>query len=507
MAEKTEKGCLALLLHAHLPFVRHPEHDDSLEENWLFDAITESYVPLLLALDRLVADGVDFRLNFSLTPTLAAMLEDDFLQNRYGRRLERLRELAGKELVRTRSQPEFHTVAMFYDARLVRQFRRLQDLGRIEVLASAATHGYLPLLAVNPSAVRRQIRVGIEAYRRAFGREPQGFWLPECGYAPGLDEALVAEGIRYTVLETHGLTRADPRPRHGVYAPLRSPAGLTIFGRDPDCSKQVWSSREGYPGDFDYREFYRDVAYDLEANYVRPYIHRDGIRIDTGLKYYRITGHTDQKQVYAPAKAAAKVQIHAGHFLESRCRQIEPLAAAMDTVPIVTAPYDAELFGHWWFEGPLWLESLLRQAARQQTIRLVTLSEYSQEHPASEVAAPAVSSWGYKGFHEMWLNGKTDWIYPHLHRAAEIVEKLEARYGGAEGLPRRALEQAQRELLLAQASDWPFIISSGTMVEYAAGRIKTHLLRLEKLRQQVESGAIDAAWLASLEQADGIFRQ
>jgi 1,4-alpha-glucan branching enzyme len=177
----------------------------------------------------------------------------------------------------------------------------------------------------------------------------------------------------------------------------------------------------------------------------------------------------------------------------------------MQGTPIVVAPYDAELFGHWWFEGPLWLESLLRQAVCQHTVRTVTLSEYLEEHPETPVATPATSSWGYKGFHEMWLNGKTDWIYPHLHRAATVLERLEARHRRAEGLKRRVLDQAQRELLLAQASDWAFMISQGKMTQYATERTKTHLLHLNRLLRQMEKGRVDSAWLAALERQDNIF--
>ena len=265
-----EKGYLAIVLHAHLPFVRHPEHEESIEENWLFEAMTEVYIPLLLTLDSLVEEGIDYRLTFSLTPTLASMLLDPFLQSRYLNRIGRLIELAEKEMERTKSQPEFHALACMYHRRfhlartafverykrnLVQAFKKLQDLGKIEIIASAATHGYLPLLSINPSAVQTQIRLGVEHYHTVFLRKPKGFWLPECGYYPGVDELLGEQGIRFTILETHGITHADPIPKYGVHAPILCPSGVAVFGRDPESSKQVWSSAEGYPGDHDYREF------------------------------------------------------------------------------------------------------------------------------------------------------------------------------------------------------------------------------------------------------------
>jgi 1,4-alpha-glucan branching enzyme len=515
------KGYLAIILHAHLPYVRHPEHEDSLEENWLYEAITEVYVPLLLRLGELEERGIDFRLTFSLTPPLASMLQDDFLQSRYERRLEKLIELAGKEVKRTEADPDFHGLARFYHRRfqqvreaflgryrrnLVQAFRTLQERGKVEIVACAATHGYLPLLSASSQAVRTQIRVGIEHYEQVFGRRPRGFWLPECGYYPGADEFLRDEGIRYTVVETHGVTRADPRPKYGVYAPISSPGGVAVFGRDPESSKQVWSSAEGYPGDFDYREFYRDIAYDLDGDYIRPYIHRDGIRIDTGIKYYRITGQGNHKEVYVPEWAEKKSRIHAENFMFNREREVEYLAPQMDRKPLIVAPYDAELFGHWWFEGPLWLQHLIeKNAGNQETIRLTTLSEYLQEYPLSQVSSPCPSSWGHRGFNEVWLSGKNDWIYPHLQWAAKKMERLAQYNPQSRGLRQRALNQAARELLLAQGSDWAFMMNNGAMAEYAAGRTNTHLGRFQRLCRGIEERRVDESWLVRVEELDNIF--
>jgi 1,4-alpha-glucan branching enzyme len=517
-----EKGYLAIVLHAHLPFVRHPEHEDSLEENWLYEAITETYIPLLLSLDTL-AEQRDFRLTFSITPTLASMLDDQFLRSRYLNRLEKIIELARKEIKRTRPQPEFNKLAHMYyknltkvrtafldryDRNLIQAFKRLQDLGKIEIIASAATHGYLPLLSLSDAAVRAQIQVGIEHYQQLFGRKPMGFWLPECGFYPGADDMLKEQDIRYTIVETHGITHGHPRPNHGVYAPVYCPSGLAVFGRDPESSKQVWSSAEGYPGDYDYREFYRDIAYDLDLDYIKPYIHRDGIRFDTGFKYFRITGKTDIKEVYIREAAEKKAEVHAGNFIFNREKKIEYLSSIMDRKPIVVAPYDAELFGHWWHEGPMWLDNIIRKVGLEQnSIRLITLSEYLEEYPINQVSVPSASSWGYEGFHTVWLNGNNDWIYPHLHRGALIMEKLAKRFPSAKGLKQRALKQAARELLLAQASDWAFMLHRDVMAEYAAKRVKTHMLRLLRLREEIETGKIDRDWLSMIESQDNIFPQ
>jgi 1,4-alpha-glucan branching enzyme len=516
-----ETGYLAIVLHAHLPYVRHPEYADSFEEGWLYEAITETYIPLLFVLDKLVEDGVDFRLTLSISPTLCSMLADPFLQTRYLQRLERLIELAAKEVDRTRSDARFNALAHMYqkrlievrtafldryDRNLVEAFKVLQELGSVEIIASAATHGYLPLLSANESAVRAQIKVGVEYYQEVFDRRPKGFWLPECGFYPGVDQLLRRHGIRYAVLDTHGITRAESRPRYGVYAPVYCPSGLAAFGRDPESSKQVWCSREGYPGDYDYREFYRDIAFDLELDYVKPYLHGDGTRVDTGFKYFRITGKGEHKEVYVPEWAEKKADLHAENFMLNRQRQIEYMASVMSRKPVIVAPYDAELFGHWWFEGPTWLNYLIRKIAYdQETIRFTTLSEYLKKYPINQVSTPSVSSWGYKGFHETWLNGKNDWICRHVHEGALSMERVAKRNPQAEGATLRALKQAARELLLAQASDWPFMVHQGSMTEYATRRTKTHLSRLRRLIDQVEGRAIDEGWLSTIETQNNIF--
>jgi len=515
------KGYLALVLHCHLPFVRHPEHEDSFEESWLYQAITEVYVPLLLMLDGLVEDRIDFRLTLTLTPTLVSMLQDPLLQSRYLGKIERLIELAEREATRTGLQPEFRSLAGMYHERFIRirdafvdrykrdlveRFRQLQGTDRIEILASAATHGYLPLLSVQSWAVRSQIHVGLANYVKTFGRKANGFWLPECGYYPGVDQWLADEGMRFTILETHGVTRAKPRPRYGVHAPLLSPAGLAAFGRDPDSSRQVWSAAEGYPGDHDYREFYRDIAHDLDVDTLERFVHRGGLPIDTGIKYFRITGKTESKQVYIPSEAENKTEIHAEHFLQSRSRKIESLAAIMDRKPILVAPYDAELFGHWWYEGPIWLNHVIRKAASQSySVRLITLSEYLAKHPDLQPASPPLSSWGRNGFNEVWLGLDNQWIYPHLHRAAGVMETLESENTSAEGMSRRAFDQAKRELLLAESSDWAFMMDANTTVRYAVTRTRTHLENFTRLAEQIARHQIDEPWLRSLESRDCIF--
>lgn len=515
------RGYLCMVLHAHLPYVRHPEHENFLEEKWLYEAITECYIPLLKAFERLVQDNVPFRLTVSISPPLASMLTDGLLQERYLVHLNKLIELSEKEIDRTYGTIFYQTALMyrsrFYEARqffaekygcnLLRAFKKFADEGRLEIITSAATHGYLPLLMLQPEVVRAQIGVAVELHQKNFGSPPEGIWLPECAYTPGLDEILKEFNLKYFFMDTHGILFASHRPRFGVYAPVFCRSGVAAFGRDVESSKQVWSANEGYPGYFDYREFYRDIGFDLDYDYIRPYIHPDGIRVHTGIKYYRITGKTQHKEPYIPLRAEEKAAVHAGNFMFNREHQIKYLNTLMDRPPIIVAPYDAELFGHWWFEGPLWLEFLIRKIHfDQKIIKMITPGDYLKIHPCNQVCTPCASSWGNKGYNEVWLCRANDWIYRHLHLAgARMVELANAFPEETGGLRLRALNQAGRELMLAQSSDWAFIMSTGTMVEYAVLRTKTHLLNFLRLYDQIKNNSIDEGWLSHLESTNNIF--
>ncbi len=515
------KGYLCIVLHSHLPFVRHPEHDDFLEEDWLYEAITETYIPLINMFERLTDDKVDFRLTMSLTPTLISMLTDPLLQGRYLKHINHLIELAHKEVERTRWQAEFQSLATMYlncfcnsrdtferySRNLVTAFKKFQDLGKIEIITCGATHGYFPLLDPYKDSVKAQVRVAVNHYEKVLGRKPQGIWLPECGFIPGHDEILKECGIKYFFSDAHGILHGTPRPKYGVFAPIYCKSGVACFGRDLESSKQVWSSIEGYPGDYYYREFYRDIGFDLDFDYIKPYIHPDGIRINTGIKYYRITG-SDEKQPYDPRMAREKAASHAGNFLFNREKQVEYLYDLMQKKPIIVSPYDAELYGHWWYEGPMWLEFLIRKIHfDQKTIRMITPSEYLLENPRNQVVTPSMSSWGWKGYSEMWLQGSNDWVYRHLHSSSERMSELAKSFanGSNDTLMLRALNQALRELLLAQSSDWAFILGTGTHTDYAVRRTKEHLLRFGSLYEQIKSNCVDESWLADIEYKDNIF--
>jgi 1,4-alpha-glucan branching enzyme len=514
------QGYLSLVLHAHLPFVRHPEHEKFLEENWLFEAITETYIPLIQIMDGWLRDGMETRLTLTLSPTLCSMLLDPLLQDRYQRHLEGLIELAHKEIHRTHWDKDAQPLAWMYHHRfsntrdtwlaygrnIVGAFRKFQERGRLEIITCAATHAVLPLLAAHPQSIRAQILVARDHYRACFGCDPRGIWLPECAYVDGVENFLQEANIRWFIMDTHGLLHARPRPRYGVFAPVFTPNCIAAFGRDLDSARQVWSKHEGYPGDINYRDFYRDIGFDLDFDYVKPYLPDVSQRGFTGIKYHRITGDAPEKQVYQREPALRMAAEHAGHFLNARIGQIQHLASIMDRPPLLVSPYDAELFGHWWYEGPEFLDYFVRKLTYdQQVIRLVTPHEYLGKHPTQQIARPGASSWGSEGYWNVWLNETNEWIQPHLHVAQERMTALARKFPSAEGLKLRALKQAGRELLLAQASDWPFILRTGTSPDYARKRVKDHLLRFIALHEQLTMTRVDEAWLTRIESMDNLF--
>jgi 1,4-alpha-glucan branching enzyme len=530
-------GHLALILHAHLPFVRHPEHEHFLEEEWFFEALTETYIPLLRMMQRLIDDRVPFKLTMSITPTLCAMLQDHLLCERYVRHLELLIDLAAREQNRTRKDPGLRKLADFYfelfsenrrlfveeyKYDLLSVFQWLRQTGALEIIASAATHGLLPILQQQSrQAARAQVLIGRDMHADLFGADPAGFWLPECGYAPGLDCTLQEAGLRWFVLDAHGLLFANPRPCRSIYAPCYTLPGPAAFARDPDASRQVWSAHQGYPGDPAYREFYRDIGFDLPMQHLGPIAR--GTRKFSGVKYHRITGSGNDKQQYDRTAAENTAAKHAIHFLEKRREQILEIGKSGFS-PIIIAPFDAELFGHWWFEGPIFLEQFLRHTAKQSDLFLTTPSEYLAAHPTQQMVEAAASTWGQNGHLAVWLDPSNAWIYAQLQAALQKISELARKYadeivrqplrssgaasaGGA--LPQqftdRLLKQLARELLLAQSSDWAFLMKTGTARAYATQRTIDHLARFNRLHDQFVANIVDEEFLRDCEWRDNLF--
>ncbi|MBI4823909.1 MAG: DUF1957 domain-containing protein [Nitrospirae bacterium] len=519
LRQAQHRGYLLLVLHAHLPYIRHPEHEYFLEENWLYEAQIETYIPLLDLLERLINDKVNFRLTLSLSPTLVEMFKDSLLQRRFLSYLLRLIELTEKEILRTKKDAELSPISKLYNERLKRiryiyeehfgsdlvsRINWLSQTDSIEIITTSATHAYLPNLSVFPDAVRAQISLALSEHKRNFSVPSKGMWLPECGYYEGLDLILKENNIGFFFMEGHGILHGKPCPSYSVFKPVRCTSGVVAFGRDSASSKEVWSRTEGYPGDPFYRDFYKDIGFGLPMRYLRPYIHPCGIRIPTGIKYYRIGGK--RKKPYVRNMALKRAEVHANDFVMKRKSQIEDLNLRYKFNPIITASYDAELFGHWWFEGIDWLEYLLRRLHHEDAIKSITASEYLREDHDLETVSPAMSSWGRGGYGDTWCSPRNNWAVRHVHMASRRMSELLKRFPQTDNpLLKRTLNQALRELLLMQASDWLFMIETGTSPHYGEERLHLHIKAFGRLYDMAMKGKIEEEFVLGLESKNNIF--
>ncbi|WP_320674809.1 glycoside hydrolase family 57 protein [Prochlorococcus sp. MIT 1341] len=483
------KGQLALVLHAHLPYVRS-ENPTSLEADWYFQALIECYLPLLELLEESHAAEDQFpHMTLGISPTLLSLLADKELQERFQPwvllRLDLLKEAppqlynAANHLSKRIKKQLLHWQSINGD--LISRFSFLQKEGVLDLLTCAATHGYLPLLREHPEAVRAQLLTAVREHSRLIGSPPLGIWLPECAYYEGLDKLMYEVGLRYAVLDGHGLLNANPRPRYGIYAPICSTKGVAFFGRDAESTFPVWSSREGYPGDSSYREFHRDLGWDFPKEKLQEI----GINEPRplGLKLYRVTGVStplENKAPYEPDLASSLVKDHARDYLQGRKSQLKQLKTSMVVNPLLVAPFDAELFGHWWFEGPEFLSELFRQAPREN-ISFTRLVDSLSNSPRLQLSDPSPSSWGQGGYHHYWLNETNAWVIPEWSKAGKAMIECCDRFNGIGGEKDRLLRQAARELLLAQSSDWSFILRAGTTTQIAKERIHRHLQRFWSL--------------------------
>jgi 1,4-alpha-glucan branching enzyme len=526
-------GAFTFVLHSHLPYARQAGMWPHGEE-WVHEALAETYLPLLDALYDLREEGVPFRLTIGITPILAEQLGDQLIAEHFvhyaseraawaAADITRF-EAAGNEQLAKLARFYHHwyarTLTSFrdrYNKSVLAAFKQLQDEGFIEIATSAATHGYLPLLS-RDSSVYGQIATGVNTYRRWFGRDPRAIWLPECAYRPavldtsveppilrpGIESYLAAQGIRAFFSETHtveggrpvGKAAGDAIGPYGVAPrvdamPLTveeqhvpgttfrpywvgdAPGQVAVLARNNRTGQQVWSGAQGYPGDGVYREFHR----------------KDAV---SGMQYWRITGpkvDLGDKEPYDPERASERVKEHARHFSWLVSDLLRDFSEEQHAFGMISAAYDTELFGHWWFEGVEWLKWVLRSLAASDTVELTTATRIVEEHGPDRVLDLPESSWGAGGNHSTWLNAETEWMWPVIHQAERDMEGLVARNPSAEGEVLDVLNQAARELVLLQSSDWPFLVTTGQAKEYAVERFNEHVARFNQLQELADQGS------------------
>jgi len=561
----TRKGNFALVLHAHLPYVlMHgvwPHGTD-----WLNEAAAECYIPLINAFTQLAEEGISANVTINVSPVLAEQLADegfkagflDYVDQRIAFAEQNEKEFhdTGRPHLERLAQDwraYFEGVRRDFTDRykmdLIGALRRLQDGGHIEIITCCATHGYLPLLG-RDECVQAQVRTGVATYQRHFGRPPRGLWLPECAYRPryewvspldksgqpkpvlrqGVEEFLHDAGIRYFIVDSHLLKGGKPigvymdrfealqrlwgqfsehytpraeiaeRSPHRTYVVCSDPGAdrtAAIFVRDPRSALQVWSGEHGYPGDGNYLDFHKK--------------HFPG-----GHRYWRVTdckADLGAKQEYDPDCIEDCLASHAYHFNEL----VRNILTDDTTVPlgsgVVCAPFDAELFGHWWFEGPRWIYKVFKALHQSGDVRSVQCSQYLSEQPPASVVGLPEGSWGEGGFHWIWLNQWTEWTWREIYKAEDQFVALLARYrNDPDPTLAELLQQAGRELLLLESSDWQFLISTWHARDYAENRVAVHVNDFKALADLVEAYSVrrtltpeERAFLEKVHMRDSLF--
>jgi len=503
-------GYFSLLLHTHMPYVRK-NGAFPVGEDWLYQAMSETYLPLLGMLAQLEGEGIGPCLAMTMTPVLCEQLADPYIKDRFRAYLEVMQEHAKSDIRdfvyfsddRRKALAEAHCedfrrkllAFVAIDGDLLGALASFEDEGMVETIASSATHAYLP--GLGPRAVREQVLLGIDAHRRHLGRQPKGFWLPECAYREGIEELLESEGIEYFVVDSSAL---GGRPAGRPY--LVGGSRVAALARSDRAHANAWDEVTGYP---------TDDAYTDSTKYYHG----------SGLHYWRVTGpdvDIEAKEVYEQAPARIKALDHAGHYIRDLASEMASLrepdprgaeGAVWVDPPLVLACYDTEFFGHGWKEGIYWLELTLRSLGAFESIRLTLPSIFLGENLEREAVGLAETTWGTDRDASTWLNPGTEWMWESIRSAearfAALIEALQG--GGRSFLEARALKQTARELLLLESSDWPYMVAKDRAKDYAIQRFRTHLERFETLVNALESGEVEGIQtaLSEIEEADNLF--
>jgi len=508
---------ISLVLEAHLPYVREYKKEDDLsisgEEERFFEYISETLLPLLETLYRLDSDHVPFKLAMVISPVLCHLLCDEHIQKKYLSYLDKQIEFGKHEIERTSNQSDLNSLAQIYcdamtakknlftekyEKDLLKTFDFYRRKGKIEILATNATHAFMPFISHNPESLQAQMEIPSIVYRRHFAGNPQGFWLPELGWTPALEPYLKAYNYSYTIVDTHGLLFGDPAPEKGCFYPVKTPNGTFVLARDFYAAKEIERMSE----DDNYRNNDHDAGYDLPSENVKPFSGADGERHRTGYDYY-----TRKNSVYDTKAASEKAAEHAKLFIENTKTRLEEASKHMKETPISICAQECGFFGCTWHEGPEFIESLFRNAAEHSELKFVCPSEYiyTQETSSLQVVSPAFSSSGENGYAETWLNVSNDWVYRHLYKSMDRMTELAERFPDDTGLKERALNQAAREILLAQSSDWPSLLYKQDSTEYARNQAENSLRNFTTIYEALGSNYISTEWLTTIEKKHNLF--
>jgi len=508
---------VSLVLEAHLAFVREFRKEDDFsqagEEGRFFEYVAETLLPLLETLDRLENDHVPFRLALAVSPILCHMLCDEHLQKKFLFYIDKQIEFGRQELERTSGNSELNKLAQGYYNRIVdsriayteryeknilKAFDFYRRKGKLEILASCATHAFLPFISHNAESLQAQMEIPASVYRRHFGGIPQGFWLPELGWSSALEPYLRAYNFSYTIMDSHGLLFGKPLPKKGCFYPVKTPNGTYILARDFYGVREI----EEISSDEAYRNNDRDVGYELPPETVSQFLSTEGERRRTGYKYWNCRG-----DIYNPQAACDKAEQHARAFLENTIARLEEASKHMEEAPLSLYANNADSFGRFWYEGPQFIETLFRMACGYRDFQFICPSEYifKQNLSSLQIVSPEFSSCGVNGYAETWLDVSNDWIYRHLSRSMERMTELAERFPDDTGLKERALNQAAREIILAQSCDWPAHLYRQDSTEYARNQAENALRNFTTIYEALGSNYISTEWLTTLERRHNIF--
>lgn len=500
-------GYFSLVLHTHMPYLRK-NGAWPVGEDWLYQAMSETYLPLLGMLAQMDSEDISSCIGITMTPVLCEQLADRYIQDRFIEYLKVMAEHTASDIKDFEYFSDDKRKALgeayFEDYRrkllafvaidgdLLGALSSFEQSGLVEIIASSATHAFLPGLT-DWRSVRAQVLLGLESHRRRFGVNPAGFWMPECAYREGLEDLLESEGVRYVLI--------DPSALQGLpstYPYYVGSSRVAAIARSERAHRNAWDEHTGYPAD----DLYKDSTKYYQGS---------------GLHYWKVTGPNvsiENKEIYEPVPAQARAFDHARHFIKAIAEELRAAPASpgngagAGAKPVVLASYDTEFLGHGWKEGIYWLEIILRSLARSEGIRMTTPSRYLEQNPPSTSATLGLTTWGTNKDDSTWINPETAWMWEALGETQKTLFGLwDLRRGSA--LENRALEQAAREVLLLETSDWPYMVAKYRAKEYSIERFCAHLERFREIAGMLEKGDIDKleSMLSEIEETDNIFAQ
>jgi 1,4-alpha-glucan branching enzyme len=514
---------ISLVLEAHVPFVRDYRKEDDLmetsEESRFFETISQTLLPLLEVMDRLENDHIPFRIGLVISPILCSMLCDEHLQKKYLFYTDKQIEFGKQEIERTVDQSEINRLAVYYydlfverriayterhKKNILKAFDYYRRKGKLEILASNATHSYMPFISQNPESIQAQMEIPVAGYRKNFGNCPQGFWLPELGWTPSIESFMRAYNFTYTIVDSHSLLYGKPVPQKGTFFPVKTSSGIFVIARDFYAIREM----EKISNDEVFLDNNRDAGQELPQEVVSQFLSAEGERRRTGYKYWtRVANFRHEDTIYNPQAAADKITEYARHFLENTVSRLEEAGKYMEETPLSLYAQTADSFGRFWHEGPRFIETLFRLAGGYRGLQFLTPSEYifKQQLSSLQVVTPEISSWGTNGYAEAWLDTSNDWIYRHLVRSMERMIELAERFPDDTGLKERALNQAAREILLAQSCDWSGLLHKQDSTEFARAKAENSLRNFTTIYEALGSNYISTEWLTTLERKHNLF--